>query len=163
MTTEERLWDYIDGLGSPEERAAVEALLAGDKAARDLYAALSALQGGLESHELEEPSMRFTKNVMEAVAQKSIAPATSTYVSKRLIRGIAAAFLVVIGALLGYVFFLGRDAFAPVAGSQAPVVRLPTYTLPDWHISGAYMSAFMLLAVVSGFVLLDLFLRRKRV
>ncbi len=170
-TLEERLWDYIDGQDSPADRSAMEALLAADAAARAQYAELLAVHESLGATGLEEPSMRFTKNVMEAVARQSISPATGTYINKRVIRIIAAFFLTVIGAVLGYTLFLGvrtgadANAGADVATSAAarlPQVHVPSFTLPVPHLD-PYVSAFMLVAIVSGFVVLDKYLSRQKI
>ena len=65
---EDRLWDYIDGRMDAAERKAIEALLASDAAVREQYEDMLAVHTALSDAGLEEPSMRFTRNVMEAVA-----------------------------------------------------------------------------------------------
>lgn len=172
---EERLWDYIDGLDSPADRKALEALLASDPSVRAQYAELRAVHASLHESGLEEPSMRFTKNVMEAVAGRSIAPATTTYINKRVIRGIAAFFLTLITGILAYALFLGKGALTAgsggLIGSDAassavtriftPTHHVPTFTMPALHLD-PYVSVFMLVVVVSGLVVLDTFLQRRR-
>ena len=176
-TLEERLWDYIDGLSSAAERTALETLLATDPTVRAQYAELMAVHQSLGATGLEEPSMRFTKNVMEAVARQSIAPATATYVNKRVIRLIAAFFLTVIGAVLGYTLFLGLSTDtggnAPTPANlvstsvatlsaHVPSVQVPSVTFPALHLD-PYLSVFMLVAIVCGFVVLDSYLHRRKV
>ena len=176
-TLEERLWDYIDGLGSPAERKTLEALLSADASARAQYTELLGVHEALGAAGLEEPSMRFTKNVMEAVAQQSIAPATTTYINKRVIRVIAAFFLTAIAAVLGYTLFLGvstdtngnvHTTANPVSTSVAalsahvPSVHVPSVTLPTLYLD-PYLSVFMLVAIVCGFVVLDSYLHRRKV
>jgi len=65
---EDRLWDYIDGQCSPTERSAIEELLATNREWQQKHRELLNLQQLLSSSELEAPSMRFTKNVMEEIA-----------------------------------------------------------------------------------------------
>ena len=81
---EERLWDYIDGISSPQEKTVIEQLLESDTEWKAKYSELLEVQGLLHSTELEAPSMRFTKNVMEEIAKLHIAPATKTYINKSI-------------------------------------------------------------------------------
>ena len=59
-------------------------------------------QQTLDVTTIEQPSMRFTKNVMEAIENTSITPATRKYINLRLVKGIAAFFILTIISLLGY-------------------------------------------------------------
>ena len=82
---EERLWDYIDGLGSPEERSAIQILIAENIEWQHKYKELLNIHQMMNDAELEAPSMRFTKNVMEEIARHHVAPATKTYINKNII------------------------------------------------------------------------------
>src|SRR5690242_16424826 len=75
---EQRLWDYIDGLCSPEERSSIQALLAENAAWQRKYKELLNVHQLMNDAELEAPSMRFTKNVMEEIARYQVAPATKS-------------------------------------------------------------------------------------
>ena len=66
---EARLWEYIDGLSVGEERSAVEQLIAENAAWKAKYQELLDMHQSLNLVELEQPSMRFTKNVMEEIAR----------------------------------------------------------------------------------------------
>src|SRR3954468_19830732 len=99
---EERLWDYLDGASSAEERLFIEQLIASNAAWKAKYQELLELQD-LLSHrlELDEPSMRFTQNIMEAISKHHIAPAAKSYINKRIIWGIAGFFIcTIIGVLI---------------------------------------------------------------
>ena len=85
-TTEERLWNYIDGTSSPEEKLLIEKLLKEDNTWKDKYKELLQLNQLLQTPDLEQPSLRFTKNVMEEIAKLHIAPATKTYINKKTLR-----------------------------------------------------------------------------
>ena len=82
---EKQLWDYIDGLSSPEEKTSIEKLLQSNIEWKNKYHELLEVQELLRSSEMEQPSMRFTKNVMEEIAKFHIAPATKNYINKRII------------------------------------------------------------------------------
>lgn len=59
------LWKYIDGECTPEELALVEKMLAEEERIRKHFSTMQLLHGDLLNLELQQPSMRFTANVME--------------------------------------------------------------------------------------------------
>lgn len=166
---EDRLWDYIDGLSAAGEKELVEALVAGDSAWTLRYQELLEVHESLREGGLETPSMRFTKNVMDAVSHYEVARPTRTYVNKNVLRGIAAFFLLLIGGFLGY----GLAHIPKLPGkspdaSSFPSIDLSSYT-PQVNtqalarlLNPAYISGFMLLLVIFAFVLLDAYLQRRR-
>src|SRR3954465_9654687 len=93
MEMEQRLWEYIDGISPIEERSVVETLIRENAQWRTLYQELLQVHQSLTDIDLEQPSMRFTKNVMEEIAKHHIAPATKAYINKKVIWGIAAFFI----------------------------------------------------------------------
>src|SRR5690349_14956012 len=98
---EERLWGYIDGICSAEDRLFIDELIATNQEWKTKYQELLELQD-LLSHklQLDEPSMRFTQNIMEAITKHHIAPAAKSYLNKRIIWGIAGFFICSILGLL---------------------------------------------------------------
>jgi hypothetical protein len=170
VTMEERLWDYIDGLSSPAERSALETLIAENVEWQRKYKELVNVHQLMVGSELEEPSMRFTRNVMDEIARHQVAPATTTYINKNIIRGIGAFFLSLITGLLVYLFAtLKWSSLAGSHGSGSPEVKLPSVDLKaldkvdlgklSWNLP---ITLFMLITVIMGLVLLDLYLRRKK-
>src|SRR5689334_2915302 len=101
---EQRLWDYIDGLSSPSEKTVIKQLLEANAEWKAKYHELMEVHQLMQSSELEEPSMRFTKNVMDEIARMQIAPATRSYINKNIIRGIGIFFISVIIGFLIYGF-----------------------------------------------------------
>ena len=81
--SELRLWAYIDGLSSVEERTAIKKLIETNVEWKNKYYELLEMDQLVRSTELEQPSMRFTKNVMEEIAKLHIAPATKNYINKK--------------------------------------------------------------------------------
>lgn len=156
------LWEYVDGTCNEADRQRISILIAGDAAWKRKYEELSALHAGIADHlQLEQPSMRFTKNVMEAVAATHIAPATKQYINKSIIRGIAAFFIIGITALLGYAF-----ATADWSVSSTSTIVMPKMNLSQFHIdkylNSSTFSAIIAINVLLALVLLDSYLRRKR-
>src|SRR5262245_61046718 len=101
---EQRLWAYIDGVSSNEENTSIEKMLQSNLEWKSKYHELLEVHQLMNDAELEQPSMRFTKNVMEQIAQLHIAPATKNYINKKIIWGIAGFFLTLIGVFLIYGF-----------------------------------------------------------
>jgi hypothetical protein len=117
--------------------------------------------------------MRFSKNVMEEIARHHVAPATTTYVNKNIIRSIGAFFLSMIAGLLIYclatIKWTGSrsstliSSYAVSLEKNSPLEKLNLEKF-NWEklFSSSYVTAFILIAVVSGLVLLDLYLQRKK-
>ena len=101
---EEQLWSYIDGFSSEEERSAIEKLLQSNVEWKSKYHELLDAHQLIKSAELEQPSMRFTKNVMEQIAKYQIAPATKTYINNKIIWSIGVFFITMIVGFLIYGF-----------------------------------------------------------
>lgn len=166
---EDRLWDYIDGHCSPTERSAIEELLATNREWQQKHRELLNLQQLLSSSELEVPSMRFTKNVMEEIARYHVAPATKTYVNKNIIRGIGAFFVTMILGVLAYMFTQFKWRSGAGFGSKdlnLPIEKLGLNRLDNLNYSkvfnNTYIIVFLLIAVISGFMLLDMYLQQKK-
>ena len=164
---EDRLWDYIDGISSPAERSAIDELLAANLEWQQKYRELLNVHQLLNASELDAPSMRFTKNVMEEIARHHVAPATKTYINKNIIRGIGAFFLTLIVGLVTYILSQFKWSAAGNGSSLVPKsANLDLERLNNVNVSKAfnstYITVFMLIAVVMGFMLLDMYLQRKR-
>ena len=87
----------------------IEQLLQNDAEWKTKYDELLQVNELLQSSELEAPSLRFTKNVMEEIARLHIAPATKSYINKKIIWGIGFFF---IAMLLGFLIYgFGQMSF----------------------------------------------------
>lgn len=156
---EETLWNYIDGTMSPEEYSFVENLVQTNTEWKAKHAELLEVHNLMQNHiELEEPSMRFTQNVMEEISRLYITPAAQTYINKNIIWGIAIFFLTTIIGMLGYGFGL-------IDWSQSSS-GTPDYGLSntDWSqfFSSTYMNIFIMINIVLGLMLLDMYLTKKK-
>ena len=159
MNMEERLWDHIDGLGDATERAEIERLIASDPSWRSAYDAILDTQHLLKSTELEQPPMRFTKNVMEAISKLHVAPAASSYINKRIIWAIGGFFVVLIFGVLAY----GVSTIKFSAGSGVSTgFKLPNVDFSFLkHIPSTVWTAFLMADCLLGLLFLDRYLRRK--
>lgn len=156
---EERLWDYIDGLSSPQEKTVIEQLLESDADWKAKYHELLDVQQLLQASELEAPSMRFTKNVMEEIAKLHIGPATKNYINKRIIWGIGAFFITLVVGFLVYGF--AQVDWTEQGGNSKLPVDLGKVDFSKMF-NNEWVNAFMLINVVLGLFLLDRFLANKR-
>jgi len=155
---EMHIWEYLDGTCPVADMQRISILIERDNTWKEKYNELSALHKGLAKNmELEQPSLRFTQNVMEAVAKAHAAPATKQYINKGIIRGIAAVFIVMLTTIFGY-------ALANLKGSSSISPSKARFAIPD--ISSLFNSTIfnvvMAVNVVIGLVLLDALLTRKR-
>ena len=160
LEVEEKLWSYIDGqLGEPD-KSAVDALVKTDLAWKDAYQELLSVQQLLRSSGLEEPSMRFTRNVMEEITRLHIAPATRTYINKNIVYGLGIFFGVMIAGLL---IFMGVLISASPASPSAAVfdTRFDQF---EWGklFDSTYIKVFMMINTVLVLMLTDRYLTRKK-
>ena len=156
------MWDYIDGLSSPGERSAIEELMAANIEWQQKYRELLNVDQLMTSSELDAPSMRFTKNVMEEIARYHVAPATKTYINKNIIRSIGAFFLTMIVGFL--VYFLRQ--FQWKDSSSSTLVPQYNINIEKFNVGKAfnstYTTVFTLVVVVLGLMLLDMYLHRRK-
>lgn len=159
---EQHIWDYIDGLSTPQEKLMVEKLLHTDLVWRSVHEELTSLHSMIGSTDLlEEPSMRFSRNVMEEVAKYKIAPPASSYINKKVIFGIAAFFLVTVLGLLGYAFT--TFDFSSASGSSAPLIDIKNVNFDfSRYFNSTVLNVFLFMDVIAGLLLLDRYLRRKK-
>ncbi|HMR92389.1 MAG TPA: hypothetical protein PKC69_08740 [Chitinophagaceae bacterium] len=157
-TMEERLWDYIDGISSPEEKTVIEQLIVSQAQWKEKYSELLEVHQLVNAAGLEEPSMRFTKNVMDEIARVHIAPATKSYINKNIIRGLAFFFITMLVCF--FIYALGQINWTAGGDSKIPV----DISSIDYSriFNNNFVNALMLINVVLGLFLLDRYLAAKR-
>ena len=155
---EQQLWSYIDGFSSREEKAVVEQLIATSIEWKNKYNELLDVHNLMNASEIEQPSMRFTKNVMEEIAKLHIAPATKNYINKKIIWGIAAFFITLIVGFLIYGFAQVDWNFRD---NSKPLVDLSTLDMGKFF-NNTFVNVFMMMNILLGLVLLDRVLANKR-
>lgn len=157
---EERLWSYIDGLSEADERSAIEQMLQSNVEWQSKYKELLDVHQLLHQTELDAPSMRFTRNVMEEIAKLQIAPATRNYINRKIIYGLGGFFVVMIVGFLIYAFGQVNWAEASGSGTSIPV----DFGKLDFSkvFDNTYVNIFMMLNIVLGLMLLDRYLTKKK-
>ena len=157
---EDRVWDYIDGTCSEQEKSTIQQLIETNLEWKAKYRELLEVHQLMQnSLELDEPSLRFRQNVMEAIARYQIAPATKSYINKNIIYGIAAFFItMVIGFLVSG--FAQVNWSEPSQGSTLPI----DIGKVDWSkfFNNSYTNIFLMVNIVLGLMLLDMYLGKKK-
>ena len=158
---EQQLWSYIDGFSSNGERASIEKLIATNLEWKNKYQELLEMHQLMNTTELEQPSLRFTKNVMEKIAQYHIAPATKNYINKKIIWGIAGFFLTLFFVFLIYGF--AQVDWTSSADSKY-TIDLSRLSQVDYSkiFNNNFVNGFMMVNVLLGLMLLDRVLANKR-
>jgi anti-sigma factor RsiW len=156
----EQLWEYIDGNCTPEERERIAGLIAGDAEWQLMYTEITATEHLLRIAAPEQPSMRFTKNIMDAVTASHISTPVSRYISPAVIKGIAAFFGISIALVLAFALLSANwghtaTGLLPVISATATRFKLPAI----WHSQTAYVVAFA--NVILLLIFMDAALRRK--
>ncbi|MCD8740636.1 hypothetical protein LT679_08500 [Mucilaginibacter roseus] len=158
---DEKLWNYIDGTCTPQEHEAINRLIEQDEVYRHKYNELLALNAEFSNNiELDEPPMAFTFNVMEQIrAEQALKPLKAT-IDQRVIKGIAAFFILTISAIMLYVLFSVNWSAGGIDW------KMPEFKIPQIQISGllnsGVMKAFLFFDAILCLYLFDYFLRRKR-
>ena len=160
MEIEVKLWEYIDGMVEPSERSAIEQLIAENAEWRAKYLELLDLHQSINLVELEEPSLRFTRNVMDEIAKHQIAPATREYINQKIIWGIAAFFITVIVSFVIY----GLAQIDWSAGNSDGTIGGVDFRQVDYSrmFSNTFVNIFMMLNIVLGLMLLDRYLADRK-
>jgi len=161
-TIEEKLWNYIDGTCSDEDRKAIDILIAQDEVYRRKYEELLALNQDFSKMELDEPPMAFTYNVMEAIRAEHAKQPLKAGINKRIIKVISGFFIVSIALML-----ILAISNVHLGNSSANIsVHLPdSLRLPDIknYLSKPVLEGFLFFDIVLGLFLFDAWLRRKSV
>lgn len=152
---ERRLWAYIDGQSN--EEAVIERLISKEAAWQRLYAQLLQTHHFIQRAELEEPSMRFTKDIMEEVFRSYTAPATKNYINKKVVGSIAAFFILVIMGLL--IYGIASVNWTESSGTTLLPTQMPKLPM---DIGNRFGSLFMLINVILALLLFDRLLQHKQ-
>lgn len=155
---EERLWNYIDGKAATGEKTIIDQLLETDEAWKAKYHELLQVHELLRSSELDAPSLRFSKNVMEEISKLHIAPATKSYINKKIIWGLGFFFIALTLGFLIYGF--GQINFT--AGEETVLSKNMNKIDFSKFFSNTWVNAFMMINVVLGLFLLDNYFTSKR-
>lgn len=157
---EEQLWNYLDGTCTPQEREVIEHLIATDETYQQKYEEIKAFNLELGDIELDVPPMAFTYNVMEAIRTEEAAKPLKASIDNRIIKGIAAFFIVSILAILVVALADTNWSAGAVNGFKVPEMRLPEFKN---YFSGPVFKGFLFFDAVGLMYFLDSYLRKRKV
>jgi hypothetical protein len=157
---EARLWNYIDGFANQEEKSIIGKLIAEQESWSRKYRELMEVHQVLQQSELEQPSMRFTRNVMEEIAKYHIAPATKQYINRKVIWGITGFFVILI---VGFIVY-GFNQINWSEGADPNQTLGIDFNKVDYSkmFSNTFVNLFMMLNVVLGLMLFDRYLENRK-
>jgi hypothetical protein len=154
-----KLWEYIDGLSTDAERSVIEKMIAENSEWKAKYHELLEVHQSLNLAELEEPSLRFTKNVMEEIARYQIAPAAKTYINSKIIWSIGLFFTTVI---VGFVIYGFAQINWTVAGDSKSTFGFDLSKVDYTRMfNNNLMNGIMMLNVVIGLFFFDRYLSSR--
>jgi len=147
---EEKLWNYIDGACSDEDRLTIAALIEKDKNWHKAFNDIMQMDNAISEMTLDEPPMAFSYKVMEGIraheAAKPLKTATNAYV---------------IGAIASFIILtiMVMTAFLFINGSSNTNVNLPDFSVLT---NSSVIKVFFYADIILLLFLTDAFLRRKR-
>jgi hypothetical protein len=159
---EKLIWDFIDERCSPQDKEIITQRLAEDQLWKDSYLQLLGIHDMLKKDELEVPSLRFSKNIMEKIANYHVAPAANNYINKNVIRLFAAFFLVMIVGL--FIYFIGQIHWVDQSSNNL----IPTFSQDanrlNWSrfLNNSYVNIFIGINIILALIVADKYFRRKR-
>ncbi|MGO4876381.1 anti-sigma factor [Pedobacter psychrotolerans] len=154
-TIEEQLWDYIDGNLDAAQAIAIKEKIDTDAEVKFQYEELLRFNNAFDKMEFEEPSMSFTRNVMESIALEPAPIAMKTKVDKKIIYGIGSFFVLSLLMLFGYVLY---NSNLTMPGFDQKVSF--DFNL-NQHITPATIYSFLFADLVIGLIFIDQLLRGR--
>ena len=157
-----QVWEYIDGTCSLQNQERIALLIAHNEEWKSTYHSLMLLQEGINTNlELAEPSVRFSKNVMESISILQPLQPAKTYINKSVIRGIAAVFILTIATTLIYAV-AAINWSTPANIVELPVLKFNMGSVQDL-MNPLLLNLLIGGTVILGLVFLDSALRARRV
>jgi hypothetical protein len=156
---EQRIWDYLDGTGTDDEREFTKQLIGSDPEFRAMYEELRSIHLTVSSLDLDEPSMSFNRNLMEKIQLEAIPGSVKSLIDKRVIYGITAFFLVTITALLGVLFY--QTDWSGQTSFEMPEYKIPEIATSD-YLNSTLINIFFFADIILVLYLFDGFLSKRK-
>ncbi|HEY1023806.1 MAG TPA: hypothetical protein VGE26_01475 [Sphingobacteriaceae bacterium] len=155
---EKDIWDYIDGTCTPQDRMRAERLIDTDPAYQAAYQEFLTLDADLLKMDFDEPSMGFTRNVMEALKAEPVPGSLRSLIDQRIVYGIGAFFILTFTVLLG-VFLYSMD-WSETSASLFSEIKMPAVDLES-VLNSKYITIFYFADIVLALYILDAFFRKR--
>ncbi|MCZ4243115.1 hypothetical protein [Pedobacter punctiformis] len=154
-TIEQQLWDYIDGNLNDDQIKNIRKKIESDHSVQLQYEELLKLNAAFSEMELDEPSMSFTRNVMEDVAILPAPVALKTKVDQRIIYSIAGFFGLALVVVFGYILYNSTFSFKEIDFNFKIDLKFNQFL----DSTGIYI--FLFADLIIGLVFLDYIIRKK--
>lgn len=152
-TIEEQLWNYIDGYCNAAEKQEIEIKIAADLEYNAIYKELLAVHQELNKLDFEEPSLSFTRNVMEKVALELPPIALKTKIDNRIIYAIGSMFVISLLFIFGYAVSISEwDFELPKIDLAFDATKIFTPT---------FILMFVLFDIALGLIYIDILWRKR--
>ncbi len=155
-TIEEQLWNYIDGNCTPAEKLEIETKLVVNLQYHTIYQELLKVNEELNKIDFEEPSMSFTRNVMDKVNLELKPVALKTKVDNRIVYSIAAFFVLALTSIFVYALATSDLSF------KFDMPKMNFAFEPAKYINHTSLLIFLFVDVVIALIYLDGFLRKNK-
>lgn len=153
---EQKIWDYLDGKCTPTAARVIEELIRTNAEYKAAYEEISVIHQSLKQMDWEEPSLAFTRNIMDKIKDEPVPGSIQALVDKRIIRGLLGVFLVaIVTGLLIVLFQLDWSDGGTPLGLKIPEPVLSA-SASNWALK-----AFFFADTVIFLYLLDYFMRRR--
>lgn len=156
---EQRIWDYLDGTGTEEERELTKQLIGSDSEFRAMYEELRSIHLTVSSMDLDEPSMSFNRNLMQKIDLEAVPGSVKSLIDKRIIYGITAFFLITITALLSVLLY-------QTDWSRQTSFDMPDFNMPEIdtsnYLSSTLINIFFFADIIVALYLFDGFLSKRK-
>jgi len=155
---EQRIWDYLDGKSNNQEKVITERLIKSDPVYQQVYEEYKSFNSLVSASDQDEPSMGFTRNVMEKINLEPVHASIKSLIDERIIFGIAAFFMFTITALLGLLFY--QIEWSQTVGFKIPEFNTPVIDISK-YLNRSYINIFFFVDIIIGLYLFDGFLRKR--
>lgn len=155
---EQRIWDYLDGTDTAEQRELTGQLIKSDPLYRQVYDECKSFNSLVSAIDQEEPSMGFSRNVMERINLEPVHASFKSLIDRRIIFGIAGFFLFTITVLLVVLFY--QIDWTQTTGFKTPEFTMPAIDTAK-YLNSTYFIIFFFVDIIIGLYLFDGFLRKR--
>ncbi len=159
-----RIWDYIDGLSSEEEKNVIEQLIKSDLVFKAKYDELLAINSDFDLMELDAPSMVFTNKVMNQINLELRPLSAKAKTDKKIIYLIAGLFgLMMIGCIVVIInqidWTIGTSTTQHVINNFGQ--NFNNLNLIPQELLNKYFYGFLMFDIIAGLMFLDKMIRKR--
>ena len=160
INMEEKLWAYIDGTCTPQERDEIAQQIVQNEQLRLQYEELLHLHQEFGQLELDEPPMAFTYNVMETIRAEEALKPLKAGINARVIRFISAFFIITIIALL--IVISANLGAGKSSTGNSPGININLQNTINQQINQTLLKCFVLFDIVAALFLTNVWLRKRK-